>query len=44
LHRLPELGIHIAAVTPQPEDEGVAKFSQPFDQLMAALAQRSSGA
>ena len=39
LARLPELGISIDAVTQQLEDEGIDKFIQPFDQLLAALAQ-----
>ena len=42
LERLPELGISIDNVTRQLEDEGVEKFSKPFDKLMATLAQRSS--
>ena len=42
LKRLPGLGISIDKVTQQLEDEGVAKFNQPFDTLMATLAQRSS--
>jgi len=41
LERLPELGISIDKVTRQLEDEGVEKFDQPFDKLMATLAQRS---
>jgi transaldolase len=41
LERLPELGISIDKVTRQLEDEGVEKFNQPFDKLMALLAQRS---
>jgi transaldolase len=41
LERLPELGISIDKVTRQLEDEGVEKFNQPFDKLMATLAQRS---
>ena len=41
LERLPELGISIDKVTQQLEDEGVEKFNQPFDKLMAALGQRS---
>ncbi len=41
LKRLPELGISIDKVTQQLEDEGVAKFNQPFDKLMATLAQRA---
>ena len=42
LERLPELGISIADVTRQLEDEGVEKFNEPFDKLMETLAQRSS--
>ena len=42
LERLPELGISIDDVTRQLEDEGVAKFNEPFDKLMETLAQRSS--
>ena len=41
LRRLPTLGISIDKVTQQLEDEGVAKFIQPFDKLMATLAQKS---
>ena len=41
LERLPELGIDIDKVTQQLEDEGVEKFNQPFDKLMATLTQRS---
>ncbi len=42
LERLPELGIGIDDVTRQLEDEGVAKFNEPFDKLMETLSQRSS--
>ena len=42
LERLPELGIHIDAVTRQLEAEGVEKFIRPFDKLMETLAQRST--
>jgi transaldolase len=42
LARLPELGIDLDAVAQQLEDEGVEKFNQPFDKLMAALAQSSA--
>ena len=38
LKRLPALGIDLDTVTQQLEDEGVAKFNQPFDKLMTALA------
>ena len=41
LARLPELGISMDKVTQQLEDEGVEKFNQPFDKLMAVLTQRS---
>jgi transaldolase len=37
LKHLPETGIDLDRLTQQMEDEGVAKFIQPFDQLMAAL-------
>ena len=40
--RLPELGISIDDVTRQLEDEGFAKFNEPFDKLMETLAQRPS--
>lgn len=39
---LPELGINIDILTQQLEDEGIAKFNEPFDKLMAALAKKSS--
>ena len=42
LRQLPTLGIDIDHVTRQLEDEGVRKFSEPFDQLLETLAQRSS--
>lgn len=41
LRRLPQLGISLDTATQQLEDEGVAKFNEPFDKLMDALAQRS---
>jgi transaldolase len=41
LKRLPELGINLDKITQQLEDDGVAKFNQPFDKLMETLAQRS---
>jgi transaldolase len=43
LARLQELGISIDKVTQQLEDEGVDKFTKPFDILMETLAQRSAG-
>ena len=42
LDRLAKLGIDIDQMTQRLEDEGVRKFSQPFDKLMETLAQRSS--
>lgn len=42
LARLPELGIDLDAVTQQLEDEGVEKFTRPFDKLLAALAAGAS--
>lgn len=35
-----DLGIQLDQVTQQLEDEGVEKFNQPFDQLMATLAEK----
>jgi transaldolase len=37
MERLPELGVGIDNVTQHLEDEGVEKFNQPFDKLMATL-------
>ncbi len=37
LSRLPKLGIDLDQATQQLEDEGVEKFNQPFDSLMATL-------
>jgi transaldolase len=37
LARLAELGLDLDAATQQLEDEGVEKFNQPFDSLMATL-------
>ena len=37
LARLPQLSIHIGKVTQQLEDEGIEKFTQPFDKLLAAM-------
>ena len=41
LSRLSELGVSIDKVTQQLEDEGVEKFSKPFDKLMETLAKTS---
>ncbi|MBN1591135.1 MAG: transaldolase [Pirellulales bacterium] len=37
LQTLSELGIDLAAVTQQLEDEGIQKFIDPFDRLLASL-------
>ena len=37
LEALPQVGIDLDALTQQLEEDGVAKFNQAFDQLMAAL-------
>lgn len=37
MEQLKDLGVNIDAVTQQLEDEGVAKFITPFDQLLAAI-------
>jgi len=41
LSLLPELGINLDTVTQQLEDEGVKKFSAPFDKLIFAVSERS---
>ena len=40
LRRLAELGIDLDQATQQLEDEGVEKFNQPFDSLMATLGEK----
>ena len=37
LERLADLGLHIDDLTQQLENEGVAKFNQPFDELLQTL-------
>lgn len=44
LEELPKLGVDIAAVTQQLEDEGVAKFNQPFDKLIQVLQAKQAAA
>jgi transaldolase len=39
---LPQLGIDLDRVTDELEEEGIQKFSQPFDQLLAALAPKTA--
>lgn len=41
LDRLPELGVSIASVTQQLEDEGVEKFINSFDKLIDALQKKA---
>jgi len=40
--RLTEIGIDMDAVARRLEDEGVEKFKQPFDKLLAAIAMKAS--
>ena len=40
LERLPELGIDLAAVSRQLEDDGVEKFARPFESLLLAIKQK----
>jgi transaldolase len=40
LARLAELGLDLDSATQQLEDEGVEKFNQPFDSLMATLGSK----
>jgi transaldolase len=40
LARLAELGLDLDSATQQLEDEGVEKFNQPFDSLMATLTSK----
>jgi transaldolase/transaldolase/glucose-6-phosphate isomerase len=37
LAQLKEIGIDLAAATKQLEDEGVKKFVEPFDKLLASV-------
>lgn len=41
LDSLPSLGIDLAAVTRQLEEEGILKFIQPFDKLKERIAEKS---
>ncbi len=41
LEGLPKLGIDLGEITQQLEDEGVEKFSKPFDKLMEILEKQS---
>jgi transaldolase/transaldolase/glucose-6-phosphate isomerase len=41
MERLQKLGINIALVTQQLEDDGVMKFNKPFDKLLQTLASSS---
>jgi transaldolase len=44
LEELPKLGVDIQAVTQQLEQEGVAKFIQPFDKLLQAVQSKQASA
>jgi transaldolase len=44
LRQLPDVGIDLAAVTRQLEDEGVQKFIVPFDKLMSSLEAKRKAA
>jgi len=44
LARLPEVGIDLAAVTRQLEQDGVNKFISPFDRLMNTLEEKRAAA
>ena len=44
LTRLSELGIDLQAVTRQLEEEGIAKFSAPFDSLLRAIEAKCAAA
>jgi transaldolase/transaldolase/glucose-6-phosphate isomerase len=44
LARLSELDIDLDAVTQQLEREGIEKFNQPYDGLMAMLEQKRAAA
>ncbi len=44
LSMLPELGIDIDKITRQLEDEGIEKFNKPYDDLLASIEKKRSGA
>ena len=44
LEELPKLSVDIQAVTQQLEQEGVAKFIQPFDKLLQAVQSKQASA
>ena len=44
LDQLPSMGIDLNAVTQQLEEEGVEKFNQPYDRLMASLEKQRAAA
>ena len=41
LDQLPQLGLDLDSMTQQLENEGVEKFNQPFDKLLATLARET---
>ncbi|MEO3405763.1 transaldolase [Mucilaginibacter sp. CAU 1740] len=42
LAKLPSLGIDLAAVTQQLEDEGIEKFNKPFEKLLNAIEEQKN--
>lgn len=42
LAKLPGLGIDLAAITQQLEDEGIEKFNKPFEKLLNAIEEQKS--
>jgi len=44
LRRLGEVPIDLTAITGQLEEEGIVKFVEPFERLMAALRERRAAA
>ncbi|MEX2469203.1 MAG: transaldolase [Pseudohongiellaceae bacterium] len=43
LRRLPELDIHLDAITRQLEEEGIRKFTEPYDRLLDSIATKAAG-
>jgi transaldolase/transaldolase/glucose-6-phosphate isomerase len=40
IEKLADLGIDLAAVTQQLQDDGVVAFAKPFDALMQSIAEK----
>lgn len=43
LQRLPAFDIHLDAITRQLEEEGIRKFTEPYDQLLHSIAAKAAG-